>query len=66
MPVMDGITLVEYLRGIPAYANVPILIMTTESDAEHKMKGRIAGATGWLAKPITPERLEKAIGKMLD
>ena len=66
MPVMDGISLVEALREQPNYSHIPILIMTSKNDPEHKMKGRIAGATGWLAKPVTPDRLEKAISKMID
>ena len=66
MPLMDGITLVEALRSDALYSHTPILIMTSNTDAEHKMQGRLAGATGWLAKPVTPERLEKAISKMIN
>src|SRR5271169_2849198 len=48
MPRMDGITLVQNLRGLASYAATPILILTTESSAEMKARGKAAGATGWL------------------
>lgn len=57
MPLMDGITLTRELRALPAFAGVPILILTTESDTDKKMQGKAAGATGWLVKPFDPEQL---------
>ena len=65
MPGMDGISLVKSLRGMPSYANTPILILTTESGAEMKAKGKAAGATGWLVKPFDPSRLLEVIGKVI-
>src|SRR3974390_1612182 len=59
MPRMDGLTLVQNLRGLASYATTPILILTTESSDEMKAKGKAAGATGWLVKPFDP-------GKLLD
>jgi len=35
-------------------ARVPILMLTTESQAEKKDAGSKAGATGWIVKPSTP------------
>ena len=35
MPKMNGITLVESLRALPAYRNTPVLMLTTE-DAQGK------------------------------
>jgi two-component system chemotaxis response regulator CheY len=57
MPRMDGLTLVRSLRGMPRCANVPILMLTTESSAEIKAAGKAAGATGWIVKPFEPKRL---------
>jgi len=57
MPVMDGISLIRNLRADPKHRAVPILMLTTESDAEKKAEGRAAGATGWLVKPFNPEKL---------
>ncbi|MCS6944904.1 MAG: response regulator [Sutterellaceae bacterium] len=65
MPRMDGITLVKNLRVKEAYARVPILILTTESSAEMKAKGKAAGATGWLVKPFDPNKLLEVIRKVI-
>jgi two-component system chemotaxis response regulator CheY len=64
MPVMDGITLTRELRALPSFAGVPILILTTESDAGKKMEGKAAGATGWLVKPFDPEQLLATVARV--
>ncbi len=60
MPNMDGLTLIRSLRALPAYARVPILMLTTESSDEMKSKGRAAGATGWLVKPFDPQPADRS------
>ncbi len=65
MPVMDGLTMIEELRKIPAHAGVPIIFLTTESDEGMKQRAKAAGATGWLTKPFNPEQLVKIAKKVL-
>ena len=65
MPRMDGLKLLELLRKLAHYKNIPILILTTESGDEIKAKGRAAGATGWLVQPFDPKRLLEVIGKVI-
>ena len=65
MPRMDGLTLIQELRKIPAYAKKPILVLTTERSDEMKAKGKAAGATGWIVKPFVPEQLLKAVNIVL-
>lgn len=65
MPNMDGISLIKHLRALPAYKFTPILMLTTESNADKKTEGRSAGATGWIVKPFNPEQLLATIGKVL-
>ena len=57
MPRMDGVTLVRELRGLPEYDEVALIVLSTETGAELKNKGREAGATGWMAKPFDPTRM---------
>ena len=65
MPKMDGITLVEELRRLKPYQFTPILVLTTESSPEMKMRGKAAGATGWIVKPFSPEKLLETVQKVL-
>lgn len=65
MPVMDGLTMIEELRKIPAHCGVPIIFLTTESDAALKQRAKSAGATGWLTKPFQADNLLKIVKKVL-
>ncbi len=65
MPQMDGVTLCAELRKKPAFKFTPILILTTESSAEMKQRGKTAGATGWLVKPFNPDTLLSTIKRVI-
>ncbi|MEH6690899.1 MAG: response regulator [Pseudorhizobium pelagicum] len=65
MPNMDGLTMIRELRKLPAHTGVPVIFLTTESDAEIKQQAKAAGATGWLTKPFDPESLVKIVRKVL-
>lgn len=62
MPGINGFELVKRLRALPVYESKPILVLTTENTDEMKMRGKNAGATGWIIKPFAPAQLIKAIG----
>lgn len=65
MPNMDGITLCQELRKLASFKFTPILMLTTESTAEMKMRGKTAGATGWLVKPFNPDKLLATIKRVV-
>ncbi len=65
MPNMDGIELIRNLRANSSCRFVPIIMLTTESQAEKKQKGKEAGATGWIVKPFKPEQLLAVVKKVL-
>jgi two-component system chemotaxis response regulator CheY len=65
MPVMDGLTLIRELRKLPAYKGVPIVFLTTESDAGMKQQAKAAGATGWITKPFQQDQLLAVVRKVL-
>jgi two-component system chemotaxis response regulator CheY len=64
MPRLDGFGFIEEVRGDPRHRAVPILVLTTESDAAKKDRARMAGATGWIVKPFNPVRLVDAIRRV--
>ncbi|MEF3696935.1 response regulator [Desulfolutivibrio sp.] len=65
MPNMDGIELIKNIRAQAAYKFIPIVMLTTESQATKKQEGKSAGATGWIVKPFTPEQLLAVVKKVL-
>jgi two-component system chemotaxis response regulator CheY len=64
MPRMDGYEVIRHLRRNPDHKTTPILVLTTESEAEKKNLAREAGATGWMVKPFDPDRLVATIRKV--
>jgi two-component system chemotaxis response regulator CheY len=65
MPEMDGITLIRELRSMADYKFVPILMLTTESQVAKREEGRAAGASGWVVKPFSPEKLLAVVSKFI-
>lgn len=65
MPNMDGITLIKNIRANASYKFIPIIMLTTESQAGKKQEGKDAGATGWIVKPFKPEQLLAVVQKVL-
>ena len=65
MPRMDGIEFTRQARVKLAGRPIPILILTTESEAEKKNQARAAGASGWIVKPFQQQQLLAVVGKVL-
>ncbi len=65
MPVMDGLTLIRELRKLPAFKGIPIVFLTTESDAAMKQQAKAAGATGWITKPFQQDQLLAVVRRVL-
>ena len=64
MPNMDGFGFIEAVRRDDSRRSIPILVLTTESDAEKKQRAREAGATGWIVKPFDPVKLVDAVRRV--
>ena len=65
MPNMNGIELIKSLRQTVAYKFTPIIALTTESQDDKMQEGKAAGATGWIVKPFTSEKLVAIVKKIL-
>jgi two-component system chemotaxis response regulator CheY len=64
MPRMNGIALIDRVRREGPNRTTPILVLSTETDANWKAQAKQAGATGWITKPFNPERIADAIRKV--
>lgn len=61
MPSMDGLEFLNQLRSRNLAANTPIVMITTESSAEHVKKAILAGACGYIRKPFTVEQMKEHV-----
>ena len=61
MPRMHGYELIRELRFLPAYADLPILVVTSRSGQKHQDQARALGATEYMTKPFTRQSLEAAM-----
>ena len=66
MPRLHGYDLIKEIRKKEAYANVPIIIITTEEEAADKKKGFEAGANLFLIKPTEPKKIVKYVKMFLN
>jgi len=57
MPRMDGIEMVEALKGDPALHVVPVIFLTAVADAPHVAQAITAGARHFLPKPVDTDKL---------
>ena len=65
MPNMDGIEMIREIRKDATHRNVPIVMLTTESQEGRKQEGKTAGATGWIIKPFKPEQLLAVVKRVV-
>lgn len=65
MPQMNGLDLASHVKNLPAFKNKPLLILTTESSPDMKMRGKALGVTGWMVKPFSDDKLVKSVKMVL-
>ena len=62
MPVMDGL---EFVKEARKSSQVPILMLSTEGTQDKISAALDAGASGYLAKPFTPEKIGAKISEVM-
>lgn len=64
MPRMGGLDMLDHLKRDPKTASIPVLLITTEADAELVQRARDAGAKGWLVKPIKLKQVVSTVSAL--
>lgn len=57
MPEVTGFEILTLLRGDKRYRHMPIIVLTSATDSETKLKALHLGASDFLAKPVDPSEL---------
>lgn len=66
MPNMDGLTLLQKIRGTPGLKHLPVLMITAEAKKENIIAAAQAGASGYIVKPFTAATLSEKLQKIFD
>lgn len=65
MPQIDGIRLVRALRGDPATASIPLVILSALVQESDQALGMYSGADQYLTKPTKPQLVIEAIHRAM-
>lgn len=63
MPDIDGIELCRTIRRFKKFQDLPIIMLTAKDGMFDKVKGKFAGSTEYLTKPVDKEELLTTIAK---
>jgi len=65
MPVMNGLELVKKVRAEEKYADLPIIMITTEGGKTEVITALKAGVNNYIVKPFTPQVLQEKLEAVL-
>ena len=66
MPGMSGIDVCRWIRAQPAFATIPVVMLTGLVDPDVHLEARQAGANDVWLKPIAPSELGTRIRQLLN
>lgn len=61
MPRMDGYEVCKHIRTNPSAKDLPVIMISGKDGFFDKVRGRMAGSTGYVTKPFGPETLMRAL-----
>jgi two-component system chemotaxis response regulator CheY len=65
MPAGGGLALIQKLKAAQKTAHIPLLVITADHAAGLPDQARKLGANEFLLKPISPEQLLEAVGRLV-
>lgn len=65
MPVMDGVEFCKLIKTNQITSHIPLILLTSKSSVEERLKGIQSGADIYLPKPFSFELLETKINNLL-
>jgi two-component system sensor histidine kinase/response regulator len=66
MPIMTGLELLKKIRATPGHANLPVLMMTAETEKHQVQVAIEAGVSDYMVKPFNVAALEAKIKKVIE
>jgi DNA-binding response OmpR family regulator len=65
MPGLSGVLLVQELRKMPEFADLPVMMLTGRRSERDEELARFAGANEYMKKPFDPDELVFRVDQML-
>jgi two-component system chemotaxis response regulator CheY len=65
MSPMNGLEMLAKLKADPSNATLPVLMLTTEGQADLIQQAKRSGAKGWIVKPFKIDQLVAAVRKII-
>lgn len=65
LPYRDGFEIVRHIRAKPAWADVPVIMLTGKSQERDIVKALEAGANDYIRKPFQPAELVARLRRFL-
>lgn len=65
MPRMNGLEMLTNVKKDPRFADLPVVMLTTEALPGLITRAKQAGAKGWIVKPFKPEMLVAAVRRLI-
>jgi DNA-binding response OmpR family regulator len=64
LPFVGGFELIEWFRGTPEWAHVPILMLTSKANENYVVRAFGAGVADYMTKPFRPEELAARVRRL--
>jgi len=65
MPDINGLELINFIRGDERYRHIPLLIISTEKSEDDKKRGLALGANAYITKPFKAKDLQDTVKALL-
>lgn len=66
MPVANGYEICSQVRRVSLFKDIPIVIVTSNNTLADRVHAKVVGASGFLSKPIQPEKVLKTVHRLLN
>lgn len=65
LPLMDGLQLVSRIRSGSAHAELPIIVVSADTDPHMPARALSAGANAFFPKPYSPAAVRKKVEELI-